>query len=89
MKLNGPDFFAWKGYRKVRQGGLAYREGHYYDQGTPVPGCLIPIIVDGLLKNGLCELGDPDESGMWPVALTDAGLADYRMLCRRQRRSTT
>ncbi len=83
MKLSGPDFFEWMG---VRRGGLARWEGHYYDHGNPVPGWLIPDIVDGLLKDRLLELGDPDESGMQRVALTEAGLAHYRVLCKRQRR---
>jgi hypothetical protein len=86
VKLDGPDFFTWKGLRRVRQDGLVRRAGHYYDQGAPVLGCLIPHLVDRLLEDGLCELGDPDESGMRPVALTEAGWAHYRMLCRRQRR---
>ena len=47
-------------------------------------GWLIPDIVDGLLKDGLLELGDPDESGMRRVALTESGLSHYRVLCKRQ-----
>jgi hypothetical protein len=86
MKLSGPDFFEWMELRRVRRGGLARGESHYYDHGNPVPGWLIPDIVDGLLKDGLLELGDPDESGMRQVALTEAGLAHYRVLCKRQRR---
>ncbi|MGH3814531.1 MAG: hypothetical protein ACRDUV_19110 [Pseudonocardiaceae bacterium] len=86
MKLSGPDFFEWMGLRRVRRGGLARWEGHYYDHGNPVPGWLIPDIVDGLLKDGLLELGDPDESGMRRVTLTEAGLTHYRVLCKRQRR---
>ncbi len=83
MKLSGPDFFEWMG---VRRGGLAHGEGRYYDHGNPVSGWLIPDIVDGLLKDGLLELGDPDKSGMRPVALTEAGLTHYRALGKRQRR---
>ena len=83
MKLNGPDFFEWMG---LRRGGLARWEGHYYDHGNPVPGWLIPDILDGLLKDGLLELGDPNESGMRRVALTEAGQTHYRVLCKRQRR---
>lgn len=85
MKLNGPDHFEWMGLRRVHRGGLARRDGHYYDQGTPVPGWLIPHLVEGLLEDGLLELGDPDESGMQRVALTEAGLEQYRVLCKRQR----
>ena len=84
MKLTGPDFFEWMGLRRVRRGGLARWEGHYYDHGNPVPGWLIPDIVDGLLQDRLLELGDPDKSGMRPVALTEAGLNHYRALCKRQ-----
>ncbi len=86
MKLSGPDFFEWMGLRRVRRGGLTRGEDHYYDHGNPVPGWLIPDILDGLLKDGLLELGDPDESGMRRVALTEAGLIHYRALCKRQRR---
>lgn len=86
MKLIGPDFFQWKGLRRVRSGGLACVEGRYYDQGTPVPGCFISLVVEGLLAAELVALGDPDESGMRPVALTDAGQARYRALCQLQRR---
>lgn len=86
MKLKGPDYFEWMGFRRVRRGGLARRDGRYYNQGTPVPGWLIPDIVKALLKDGLLELGDPDESGMQRVALTEAGLEHYRVLCKRQRR---
>jgi hypothetical protein len=82
MKLTGPDFFEWMG---VRRGGLARRESHYYDHGNPVSGWLIPDIINGLLQDGLLELGDPDESGMRRVALTEAGLTHYRVLCKRQR----
>lgn len=85
MKLSGPDFFEWLGLRRVRRGGLARREGTYYDHGNPVPGWLIPDILDGLLQDGLLELGNP-ESGMQQVVLTEAGLAHYRALCQRQRR---
>lgn len=85
MKLSGPDFFEWMGLRRARRGGLARREGHYRDHGNPVPGWLIPDITDGLLKDGLLELGDPDESGMRRVTLTEAGLTHYRQLCKRQR----
>jgi hypothetical protein len=86
MKLSGPDFFEWMGLRRVRRGGLTSREGHYYDHGNPVSGWLIPDIIDGLLKDGLLELGDPDESGMRRVALTEIGLTHYQVLCKRQRR---
>jgi hypothetical protein len=83
VKLTGPDFFEWMGLRRARRGGLARGAGHYYDHGNPVPGWLIPDIIDGLLKDGLLELGDPDESGMRRVALTEAGLTHYRVLCGR------
>jgi hypothetical protein len=74
MKLTGPDFFEWMGLRRVRRGGLTRREGHYYNHGNPVPGWLIPDIINGLLKDGLLELGDPDKSGMRRVArLPDSG----------------
>lgn len=85
-RLTGPEFFQLKGLRRVRQGGLECCDGHYYDQGAPVSGCLIPNIVEGLLGAGLSELGDPDESGMRQVALTEAGQARYRVLYQRQRR---
>ncbi len=85
MKLSGPDFFEWMGLRRVHRGGLAHREGAYYDRGNPVPGWLIPDILDGLLQDGLLELSEP-ESGMRQVTLTEAGLAHYRTLCKRQRR---
>ena len=85
MKLTGPDFFEWMGLRRVHRGGLARRKGHYYDHGSPVPGWLIPDIIDELLKNELLELGDPDKSGIRPVALTETGLTHYRVLCKRQR----
>ncbi|MGH3822827.1 MAG: hypothetical protein ACRDRA_08345 [Pseudonocardiaceae bacterium] len=52
---------------------------------TPVPGWLIPDILDGLLKDGLLELSDP-ESGIQQVTVTEAGPAHYRALCKRQRR---
>jgi hypothetical protein len=87
MKLSGPDFFEWMGLRRVRRSGLTSWEGHYYDHGNPVPGWLIPDIIDGLLKDGLLELGDPDESGMRRVALTETGLTHYQVLCKRQRRT--
>jgi hypothetical protein len=45
VKLIGPDFFEWKGLRRMRLGGLAHWEGHYYDHGNPVPGWLIPDIL--------------------------------------------
>ncbi len=86
MKLSGPDFFEWMGLRRVRRGDLAHREGTYYDHGNPIPGWLVPDILDGLLPDGLVELSDPDESGMRQVALTEAGLIHYRVLCKRQRR---
>jgi hypothetical protein len=86
MKLSGPDFFEWLGLRRVRRGGLARGAGHYYDHGTPLSGWLIPDILDGLLQDGLLELGDPDQSGIRPVALTETGQAHYRVLCQRQRR---
>jgi hypothetical protein len=86
MKLTGPDFFEWMGLRRVRRGGLARYEDHYYDQGIPVPGCLIPLLVERLLKDRLCELADPDEYGMRRVSLTDTGQAQYRLLCKLQRR---
>jgi len=86
VKLIGPEFFQWKGLRRVLSGGLACFEGRYYDQGAPVPGCFIPLVVEGLLEAELVELGDPDESGMRPVALTDAWQARYRELCQLQRR---
>ncbi|MGH3975666.1 MAG: hypothetical protein ACRDS9_20385, partial [Pseudonocardiaceae bacterium] len=82
MKLSGPDFFEWLGLRRVRRGGLTRREGTYYNHGNPVPGWLIPDILDGLPQDGLLELGDP-ESGMQRVALTKAGLNHYRALCKR------
>lgn len=85
MKLSGPDFFELMGLRRVHRGGLARREGTYYDHGTPIPGWLIPEILNELLQDGLLELGDP-ESGMQQVALTEAGLAHYRALCKLQRR---
>jgi hypothetical protein len=85
MKLSGPDFFEWMGLRRVRRGGVARREGTYYEHGNPVPGWLIPDIHDGLLQDGLLELGEP-EFGMQQVTLTEAGLARYRALCQRQRR---
>ncbi|MGH3939544.1 MAG: hypothetical protein ACRDTG_13120 [Pseudonocardiaceae bacterium] len=85
MKLTGPDHFAWMALRRVRHGGLARRDGHYYNQGIPVGGWLIPHLVDGLVEDGLLELGDPDEFGMRRVALTEAGLEQYRVLCKRQR----
>ncbi|MGH3694887.1 MAG: hypothetical protein ACRDRX_13025 [Pseudonocardiaceae bacterium] len=85
MKLSGPDFFEWMGLRRVRRGGLTRREGIYYDRGNPVPGWLIPDILDGLLTDGLLELGE-QESGMQQVTLTEAGLDHYRALCKRQRR---
>ncbi|MGH3767034.1 MAG: hypothetical protein ACRDS0_10405 [Pseudonocardiaceae bacterium] len=73
------------GLRRVRRGGLTRREGTYYDRGNPVPGWLIPDILDGLLQDGLLELSDP-ESGIQQVTVTEAGLAHYRTLCKRQRR---
>lgn len=85
MKLTGPDFFEWMGLRRVHRGSLARSEGHYYDHGNPVPGWLIPDIIDGLLEDGLLELGDRDNSGMRPVTLTETGLNHYRLLCKRQR----
>ncbi|MGQ0778011.1 MAG: hypothetical protein ACT4NY_26975 [Pseudonocardiales bacterium] len=85
-RLTGPEFFQLKGLRQVRRGGLVHGDGHYYDQGAPVSGRLIPIIVEGLLEAGLAELGDPDEYGLRQVALTEAGQACYRVLCQRQRR---
>jgi hypothetical protein len=85
MKLSGPDFFEWMGLRRVRRGGLAHRDGTYYDHGDPVPGWLIPDILNGLLKNGLLELGDR-ESGTQQVTLTESGLAHYRALCKHQHR---
>ncbi len=85
MKLSGPDYFEWMGLRRVRRGGLARRAGTYYDHGDSVPGWLIPDILDGLLQDGLLELGEPT-SGMQQVTLTEAGLAHYRALCKRQRR---
>lgn len=86
MRLTGPDLFEWRGLRRVRRGGLARWEGHYYDHSNLVPGWLIPDIINGLLEDGLLELGDPDKSGMRPVAFTEAGLTHYRTLCKRQRR---
>jgi hypothetical protein len=85
MKLSAPDFFELMGLRRVRRGGLAHREGTYYDHGIQIPGWLIPDILNELLKDGLLELIDP-ESGMQQVALTQTGLAHYRALCKRQRR---
>jgi hypothetical protein len=85
MKLSGPDFFEWMG---LRRGGLARWESHYYDHGNLgnlVPGWLIPDIIDELLKDRLLDLGDPDKSGIRPVALTETGLTHYRLLCKRQR----
>lgn len=52
MKLNGPDHFVWMGLRRVRRSGLARRDGDYYEQGAPVPGWLIPHLVEGLLEDG-------------------------------------
>lgn len=86
MKLTGPEFFQLKGLRVVRRGRLAISDGRYYEQGVPVLGCLVPTIAEGLLEAGLLELGDPDKSGMRPVALTDAGQARYRELSQLQRR---
>lgn len=85
MKLNGPDFFELMGLRRVHRGSLARGADHYYDHGNPVPGWLIPDIIDGLLQDGLLELGDPDKSGIQPVAFTETGLTRYRALCKRQR----
>lgn len=82
MKLIGPEFFQWKGLRQVRRGGLTRVKDRYYDHGLPVPGCLIPDIVEGLLEAGFVELADPDESGTRRVALTDPGQARYRALCQ-------
>ncbi len=59
--------------------------GPLLDHGNPVHGWLIPDIADGLLKDKLLELGDPDKSGMRPVTLTETGLTHYRMLCKRHR----
>ncbi|MGQ0774116.1 MAG: hypothetical protein ACT4NY_06820 [Pseudonocardiales bacterium] len=70
----------------MRRGGLACFEGGYYDHGAPIPGCLIPHVAEALLEAGWLELGDPDESGMRPVIVTDAGQARYRALCQLQRR---
>ena len=88
MKLSGPEFFELMGLRRVRRGGLARREGTYYDRGTPVPGWLIPEILNELLQYGLLELGNP-ESGIQQVALTEAGLNHYQALCKLQRRKNS
>ena len=54
--------FRVNGLRRVRWGGLAHREGTYYDHGNPVLGCLIPDILNELLKDGLLKLGDPESA---------------------------
>ncbi len=84
-RLDGPEFFRWMALRRVRRGGLTRFQDHYYDQGRPVPGFLIPDLVDALIEQELLQLADSNEAGMRRVWLTDAGQAEYRVLVRRQR----
>lgn len=83
-RLTGPDFWRWMGLRRVHAGLVARFEGRYYDAGRRMPGYLVPDVLDMLITQNLLSVADPDDYGWQRVALTDAGLAEYRALCRRQ-----
>jgi hypothetical protein len=87
-RLTGWDFFAWMGLRRVNRGGLAKLGERYLDGGRPVPGFLVPHVVEALIEDGMIELGPPDldSGGMRRAGLTEAGRARYGELCRQQRR---
>ncbi|HEU0088764.1 MAG TPA: hypothetical protein VFQ77_14155 [Pseudonocardiaceae bacterium] len=86
MKLHGPDHWTWLGLRRVNCGVVSRFEGTFYDRGRPFSGCLYPILIEGLIEEELLDVSAPDESGWQRVVLSEAGRAEYRALCRRQRR---
>lgn len=89
MKLSAVDHWVWLGLRRVNCGVVARFEGRYYDAGQPIPGCLFEELFTILLERGLLEVADPDTDGMARVSLSEPGRAEYRALCRRQRRRPT
>lgn len=84
MRLRGVDFWAWTGLRRVNCGAVARYEGGYYDAGLPIPGCLVPELIEMLIERHLLVVADPDEYGWQRVTLSAAGRAEYQTLCRRR-----
>lgn len=74
-RLTGPEFFQLKGLRRVRRGGLECCDGHYYDQGVPVSGCLIPDIVVPLPGHG-CTTATTETSAGRAGSAVDRGTVD-------------
>jgi hypothetical protein len=68
-RLTEVDFWTWLGLRRVDRGGLAQLGTHYLDRGRPMPGFLVPDLVEALTEAGFVELGTPDldTAGMRPV----------------------
>lgn len=85
MKLPLNDHLSWLALRRVRRGGVAKLGARYLEGGHPL-GILLAELLDDLLNRGLLVVSEPNqEDGLARVHVTEAGLAHYRTLCRRQR----
>ncbi len=86
MTLNESDHLDWLALLRVRSRHVSKHGDHYAYRGQLYPPVsLVAVALRGLAQAGLLTLADPDEHGLAPVALTEAGLARYQALTRRQR----
>ena len=54
--VHRPDLRTWLGLCRVNRGSVARFQGHYYDGGRLIPGCLYEYLFDGLIGNGLLDV---------------------------------
>lgn len=80
-QLAGSDLYDWIALRRVSSGGVATKLGRWFESGRRVPGYVADTLAE-LRETGLIMVIDPGSSGMARVALTDAGIARYDILCQ-------
>ena len=86
VPLAGSDLYDWIALRRVGSGGIATTADRWFDAGRRVPGYVADTLAD-LSGAGLVMVIDPDSSGTARVALTDAGVTRYDVLCQQRQRA--
>jgi hypothetical protein len=81
--LTGTDLHYWIALRRVLDGEVTRLDGRWRDHEHLVPGYVTDAL-DELLRGGLVTLAelDPMVDGTALAALTTAGIAHFKQLCR-------
>lgn len=78
------ELLEWLALRRVTAGGVAQRDGRYFDRGCPVVPAFLAEPLDDLAASGAVTLAEEDQSGQRRLSMTPGGIVRYAALCAGQ-----